>query len=86
MHIRVSKCVNVQGIILLWLLRTETAGDVIGKVVEELGGLDILVNNASIQHMCTDLTDITPEQLQETFAINVFGYFYMAQVSCNNTL
>jgi NAD(P)-dependent dehydrogenase (short-subunit alcohol dehydrogenase family) len=61
--------------------KPETAGDVVGKVVQELGRLDILVNNASIQHMCTDLTDITPEQLQETFAINVFGYFYMAQAA-----
>jgi NAD(P)-dependent dehydrogenase (short-subunit alcohol dehydrogenase family) len=61
--------------------KPETAGDVVGKVVQELGRLDILVNNASIQHMCTDLADITPEQLQETFAINVFGYFYMAQAA-----
>jgi NAD(P)-dependent dehydrogenase (short-subunit alcohol dehydrogenase family) len=58
----------------------QTAGDVVGKVVQELGRLDILVNNASVQHLCTELTNITPEQLQETFAINVFGYFYMAQV------
>jgi NAD(P)-dependent dehydrogenase (short-subunit alcohol dehydrogenase family) len=60
---------------------------VVGKVVQELGRLDILVNNASVQHMATSLEDITPEQLQETFAINVFGYFYMAQVrqvmNCN---
>jgi hypothetical protein len=58
----------------------QTAGDVVGKVVQELGRLDILVNNASVQHMATSLEDITPEQLQETFAINVFGYFFMAQV------
>jgi NAD(P)-dependent dehydrogenase (short-subunit alcohol dehydrogenase family) len=62
------------------LLSVQTAGDVVGKVVQELGRLDILVNNASVQHLCTEVTNITPEQLQETFAINVFGYFYMAQV------
>ncbi|KAF6265818.1 short-chain dehydrogenase/reductase SDR [Scenedesmus sp. NREL 46B-D3] len=60
--------------------KPETAGDVVGKVVQELGRLDILVNNASVQHMALSLEDITPEQLQETFAVNVFGYFYMAQV------
>lgn len=38
------------------------------------------MNNASVQHMATSLEHITPDQLQETFAINVFGYFYMAQV------
>jgi NAD(P)-dependent dehydrogenase (short-subunit alcohol dehydrogenase family) len=62
------------------VFQTQTAGDVVGKVVQELGRLDILVNNASVQHLCTALTNITPEQLQETFAINVFGYFFMAQV------
>lgn len=64
----------------LLLHPAETAGDVVGKVIQEFGHLDILVNNASIQHMCTDLASITPQQLQETFSVNVFGYFYMAQV------
>lgn len=52
-----------------------------GKVVETLGRLDVLVNNASIQHSRSSITDITPEQLHATFATNVFGYFYMAQAS-----
>eukprot|EP00775_Hariotina_reticulata_P004163 gene4163-4411_t len=59
--------------------KPETAKEVVGKVVETLGKLDILVNNASEQHVRESLTDITPEQLQRTFATNVFGYFYMAQ-------
>jgi NAD(P)-dependent dehydrogenase (short-subunit alcohol dehydrogenase family) len=53
---------------------------VVEKVVQELGHIDILVNNASVQHYCDDLTNITAEQLSETFTTNVFGYFFFAQV------
>jgi hypothetical protein len=52
----------------------------VGRVVSELGHLEVLVNNASQQHVTQDLTDITPTQLEKTFATNVFGYFYMAKV------
>lgn len=62
-------------------LHTQTAQDVVSKVVQELGRLDILVNNASVQHYCDDITDITPQQLAETFESNVFGYFFFAQAS-----
>lgn len=58
----------------------QTAVEAVGQVMKEFGRLDVLVNNASQQHVCQELTDITPEQLQQTFSINVFGYFYMAQV------
>jgi len=62
-----------------WL---QTAKDVVSKVVEELGRVDVLVNNASVQNYCDDITNITPEQLAETFETNCFGYFYFAQVCC----
>jgi NAD(P)-dependent dehydrogenase (short-subunit alcohol dehydrogenase family) len=52
----------------------------VSKVVQELGRVDILVNNASEQHQKEDLTEITPEELQKTFATNIFAYFYFAQV------
>jgi NAD(P)-dependent dehydrogenase (short-subunit alcohol dehydrogenase family) len=58
----------------------QTAKDVVASVAKELGRLDILVNNASEQHVQKELTDISPEQLQRTFTTNVFGYFYFAQV------
>jgi len=58
----------------------QTAKDVVSKVVQELGRVDVLVNNASEQHVAESLTDITPEELQRTFETNIFGYFYFAQV------
>ena len=62
-------------------IAAQTAKDVVAKVVQELGRLDILVNNASEQHVKHELTEISAEQLQQTFKTNVFGYFYFAQVS-----
>jgi NAD(P)-dependent dehydrogenase (short-subunit alcohol dehydrogenase family) len=51
------------------------------ETVAELGGLDILVNNAAYQHHQESLEDITDEQLERTFQTNIFGYFYMARAA-----
>jgi NAD(P)-dependent dehydrogenase (short-subunit alcohol dehydrogenase family) len=48
------------------------------KTVNTLGRLNILVNNAGMQVPQKDLRMITPEQLQTTFATNIFPYFYFA--------
>ncbi|HEX9955481.1 MAG TPA: SDR family oxidoreductase [Allosphingosinicella sp.] len=53
----------------------------VAEVVENLGGLDILVNNAAEQHPDTDIRDITEEQLKRTFQTNIFGYFFMVQAA-----
>ena len=49
--------------------------------VDELGSLDILVNNAAYQEHQDSLEDITDEQLERTFQTNIFGYFYMARAA-----
>src|SRR5690606_32201852 len=49
--------------------------------VAELGGLDILVNNAAEQHPQESLEKITAEQLERTFRTNIFSYFYMARAA-----
>ncbi|HEX8246041.1 MAG TPA: SDR family NAD(P)-dependent oxidoreductase, partial [Longimicrobium sp.] len=51
------------------------------RVLDELGGLDILVNNAAYQMEQTSLEDITPEQLDRTFRTNIYGYMWMAQAA-----
>lgn len=48
------------------------------RTIAELGGLNILVNNAAEQHPQERLTDIDSDQLERTFRTNIFGYFYMA--------
>lgn len=51
------------------------------KVVDEFGGLDILVNNAAEQHVQTSLKDITAEQMERTFRTNVFSMFYLTKAA-----
>lgn len=51
------------------------------KTVNDLAGLDILVNNAAYQHHQTSISDISNEQFEKTFRTNIFGYFYMAKAA-----
>ncbi|MBB6679066.1 SDR family oxidoreductase [Cohnella lubricantis] len=53
----------------------------IADIVQTLGKLDILVNNAAEQHPMDKLEQITPEQLEKTFRTNVFGMFYLTQAA-----
>jgi NAD(P)-dependent dehydrogenase (short-subunit alcohol dehydrogenase family) len=53
----------------------------VDQVAATLGQLDILVNNAAFQQHQKHLSDITDDQLQKTFATNIFGYFYMARAA-----
>ncbi len=54
---------------------------IVAQTVEKLGRLDILVNNAGEQHPAADIRDISVEQLERTFATNIFGMFYLVQAA-----
>jgi len=49
------------------------------ETVNELGALDILVNNAAFQKDQESIADVTEEQFEHTFRTNIFGYFYMVK-------
>lgn len=51
------------------------------KVADELGKLDILVNNAAFQMHAKDFDDVTPEHFDLTVKTNLYGYFYMAKAA-----
>lgn len=47
----------------------------------ELGGLNILVNNAAFQMSQAKFEDIPEEQIRRTFDTNILGYIWMAQAA-----
>jgi NAD(P)-dependent dehydrogenase (short-subunit alcohol dehydrogenase family) len=53
--------------------------EAVERTVKELGGLDVLVNNAAFQVHAADFEDITPEHFDLTLKTNLYGYFFMAQ-------
>ncbi len=55
--------------------------DLIDQSFRDLGGLDILVNNAAFQMAREDITDITPEEFESTYQTNVFAMFYLCQAA-----
>lgn len=51
------------------------------QTVEELGKLDILINNAAEQHPQENIEEITKEQLERTFRTNIFSMFYLTKAA-----
>jgi len=54
---------------------------VIDRAVTDLGGLDVLVNNAAYQMAVTGLGDLSTEQLIRTFTTNVFAMFWLTKAA-----
>lgn len=54
---------------------------VIEAAVEKLGGLDILVNNAAHQATFKDIGDISDEEWELTFRVNIHAMFYLAKAA-----
>lgn len=51
-------------------------------VDKELGGLDVLVNNAALLEPQARFNEISYERLQKIFAVNVLGVFACSQAAC----
>ena len=54
---------------------------VIQRAVDELGGIDILVNNAAHQASFKDIGDITDQEWQMTFETNIHAMFYLTKAA-----
>jgi NAD(P)-dependent dehydrogenase (short-subunit alcohol dehydrogenase family) len=55
--------------------------EAVNRTGRELGGLQVLVNNAALQFQQKSLEDISSEQWEETFRTNIFSMFYMTKAA-----
>ncbi len=61
--------------------KPENCRSLINHVVEHLGGLDILVNNAAHQMTFESLEDISDEEWDLTLATNISSMFYLSKAA-----
>jgi NAD(P)-dependent dehydrogenase (short-subunit alcohol dehydrogenase family) len=55
--------------------------EAVERTVKEFGRLDTLVNNAAVQFPRQNIGEITQEQLERTFKINIFSMFYLVKAA-----
>lgn len=55
--------------------------EAVQKTVAEFGRLDVLVNNAAYQETREKFEDVSEEDWDHTFKVNIYGYYYMAKAA-----
>ncbi len=63
------------------LRKVENCNNVVKTVIEQFGGLDIVVNNAGIQKVAKDLGEISDDDWHWHFDINVHAMFYLTRAA-----
>jgi NAD(P)-dependent dehydrogenase (short-subunit alcohol dehydrogenase family) len=66
------------------LSRREQCQATIDETVRELGGIDVLVNNAAFQMTHETVEEITDEEWQHTFDLNITAMFRLVQAALPN--
>lgn len=61
------------------LQQPEEIQDLVKQTIQEFKTINILVNNAGVQYPQKSITDISPEQLYQTFNTNILGMFHLTQ-------
>jgi NAD(P)-dependent dehydrogenase (short-subunit alcohol dehydrogenase family) len=59
----------------------EHCRDIVQKAVAELGGIDILVNNAAHQATFGSIEEISDEEWELTFRVNIHAMFYLTKAA-----
>jgi len=54
---------------------------IVDRAVDEFGGVDILVNNAAHQATFKEIGDITDEEWDLTFRVNIHAMFYLSKAA-----
>jgi NAD(P)-dependent dehydrogenase (short-subunit alcohol dehydrogenase family) len=53
----------------------------VDRTVNELGAIDVLVNNAAFQQHVNEFEALSDEQFDRTMKTNLYGYFHMARAA-----
>ena len=59
----------------------ETAKKAVHETLEAFGGVDVLLNNCGVQFPQDSILDISDNQLFNTYATNIFSFFYMTKAA-----
>jgi NAD(P)-dependent dehydrogenase (short-subunit alcohol dehydrogenase family) len=78
---RIEKIGRTCHLISLDITDEQHCQQVIDETIQQLGKIDILINNAAEQHPQNSIIDITAEQLERTFRTNVFACFYLIKAA-----
>jgi len=62
----------------------ENCQQAVDRTVGELGGLDLLVNNVATQSPVKDLSELTSEQWDRTFKVNIYSYFWTTKAALDH--
>ncbi|WP_425582315.1 SDR family oxidoreductase [Streptosporangium carneum] len=63
------------------LASAEHCREVVESAVSALGGLDVLVNNVATQSPVNSLEELSDEQWERTFAVNIHSYFRVTKAA-----
>ncbi len=59
----------------------DTCAALVARAVEAFGKLDVLVNNAAHQRTFASLEDLTTEELEHTFKVNILAMFHLCKAA-----
>jgi NAD(P)-dependent dehydrogenase (short-subunit alcohol dehydrogenase family) len=63
------------------LSKEQECNRVVARAADELGGLDVVVNNVAYQSPVESLEELTTEQWDRTFRTNIYSYFWVTRAA-----